>query len=183
MWAGLERPVGARASRAFAVIIWPRDQTRPMSDGWWDECITGLAPEEVARDFRSVGEGLEGAGTNEDKVDAGEIISSWGRHQQRGTNVATNSWVTYIGLIYQIDIQRPPKQRYEQHYGYRVNRKYMLYLESKIKTDPNAFYNSMSLYCIDPERHDEVECDEDLHRFEEDEEDEFVILVLSVCSG
>ncbi|KAG0709398.1 hypothetical protein DFH29DRAFT_993541 [Suillus ampliporus] len=109
----------------------------------------------------------------------------------------------------QVDIHRPPKQRYDQHYGYRVNRRYMLYLETKIETDPTAFHHPMSLarkwikhtlqlpqfefkYCIDPERReldDEVEADEDYfdHKDDsevedEDEDDEFVIVVLSVCS-
>ncbi|KAG0699644.1 hypothetical protein DFH29DRAFT_1081136 [Suillus ampliporus] len=92
-----------------------------------------------------------------------------------------------------IGIQCPPRQHYGQHYGHRVNRRYMLYLESQIKTDPSAFHNSMSLarkeiqhvlqfpqfefkYCFDPERRerdDEVDADEDLHRFEDDEEDGF----------
>ncbi|KAG0705817.1 hypothetical protein DFH29DRAFT_996469 [Suillus ampliporus] len=112
-----------------------------------------------------------------------------------------------------IDIQCPPKQRYAQHYGYRVNLRYLLDLESQIKSDPDVFYNPTSLArrwikrtlqlpqfdfkcCIDPERRkpdDVLECDKDLYRFgdedeDEDEvevgdEDECVILILSVCSN
>ncbi|KAG2150962.1 hypothetical protein DEU56DRAFT_977642 [Suillus clintonianus] len=83
-----------------------------------------------------------------------------------------------------MDIQCPPRQRYDQHYGYRVNRRFiMLSQESKIKTGPGLFNDPMSLacqwiqqqlqlpqlslkYCIEPE----------------DENDESVIMVLSVCS-
>ncbi|KAG1735283.1 uncharacterized protein EDB91DRAFT_1250497 [Suillus paluster] len=108
----------------------------------------------------------------------------------------------------QIDIRCPPVQRYEQHYGYRLNRRYLLNLESKIKTNPNAFHYPLTLarkwiqhtlqlpifefkYCIDPERREieEVPADEDVHYQDEDrdedendEDDEVVIVVLAVCS-
>ncbi|KAG0709400.1 hypothetical protein DFH29DRAFT_229034 [Suillus ampliporus] len=96
----------------------------------------------------------------------------------------------------QIDIHCPPGQSYEQHYGYRVNRQYMLYLGTKIETDPTAFHHPTSLarnwikhtlqlpqfefkYCIDPEHR---ELDDEVEAEDEGEENEFVILVLSVCS-
>ncbi|OAX34599.1 hypothetical protein K503DRAFT_433373 [Rhizopogon vinicolor AM-OR11-026] len=77
------------------------------------------------------------------------------------------------GGVRQIDIQCPPRQRATQHYGYRVDEKYMLMIESKIRADPafnhDNFYSPMHLarkwiakelmlyqldfaYCHDPER-------------------------------
>ncbi|OJA10756.1 hypothetical protein AZE42_04264, partial [Rhizopogon vesiculosus] len=111
----------------------------------------------------------------------------------------------------QMNLQCPPKQNTRQHYGYRVEEPQMLYLESILKSDPSfdhdTFPNPMTYafewlltelqlgqldckYCHDPERRPQVPLTEDVAHLEsgryyddaEEDEDVFVILVLSVFS-
>jgi hypothetical protein len=110
----------------------------------------------------------------------------------------------------QINIQRPPGNHIRQHYGYRIDQNYFLYLESILRSDsivdPDIAYNPMSFtrrwimqqlrlcqldfrHCFDPERRPIVPLDpiydsgKDLEdQLDDEDEDLFVIAVLSVCS-
>ncbi|OJA19818.1 putative protein 64 [Rhizopogon vesiculosus] len=111
----------------------------------------------------------------------------------------------------QISIRCPLRQGTTQHYGYRIEQNYLLYIESILKADPTVdrddFYNPLSFtrrwimeelqlhdmqisYCIDPERHPIVPLDPmyDTGNASDDDEDddeddgEFLLGVLSVCT-
>ncbi|OAX31201.1 hypothetical protein K503DRAFT_806275 [Rhizopogon vinicolor AM-OR11-026] len=110
----------------------------------------------------------------------------------------------------QMNLQCPQKQNTRQHYGYRVKEPQMLYLESILKSDPSFDHDTFPLpmtyafewlltklqlgqldckYCHDPEWRLQVPfTDEVVHLksggYDDNEEDEdvFVILVLSVFS-
>ncbi|OAX33911.1 hypothetical protein K503DRAFT_775094 [Rhizopogon vinicolor AM-OR11-026] len=110
----------------------------------------------------------------------------------------------------QMNLQCPPKQDTRRHYSYRMEESHMLYFESILKAVPSfdhdTFPNPMTYafewlltelqlgqldckYCHDPEQRPQALLPEDVAHLEsggydDDEEDEdvFVILVLSVFS-
>ncbi|OJA12218.1 hypothetical protein AZE42_12160, partial [Rhizopogon vesiculosus] len=99
----------------------------------------------------------------------------------------------------QINIRCPPGQGTTQHYGYRVDQNYLLYVESILKADPTVdrddFYNPLSFthrYCIDPEQRPIVPLDPmydtgphfENARDEDDDEDdgEYLLSVMSMCT-